>query len=237
VHRPPEPRTIDIWYQLTEALSEDALARLLSGLSSHERARHDRFVFARDRRDFAAAHALLRRALSRYADVSPAEWTFTEEPGGKPALVPHPAAPGLSFNLSHTHGLVACAIAGGQRIGVDVESVHRTIDEGVAARFFSAVENAALRNCATPLARAQRFCELWTLKEAYIKAIGKGLSHGLDTIVFEIGEDGAIAFTAPDGVDAAAWRFGRFAPAEGYRLAVAVEGAGAADPSFRFLPV
>jgi 4'-phosphopantetheinyl transferase len=236
VRRPPEPRPIDIWYQLTEDLSDDEQARLLTDLSASERTRHARFAFARDRRDFAAAHALLRRSLSRYADVSPHEWSFVEEPTGKPALSAHAAAPALSFNLSHTHGLVACAIAGGQRIGVDVEVVHRKVDEGVAERFFSDVENAGLRNCATPLERAERFCALWTLKEAYIKAIGQGLSHGLNTIVFEIGESGAIGFTAPPDVDAASWRFGLFTPAEGYRLAVAVEATTVADSPFRCVP-
>src|SRR5207253_1525523 len=100
-------------------------------------ARHRRFVFDRDRREYAAAHALLRTSLSRHADVAPESWTFHDEPGGKPSPVLEPGMPNLSCNLSHTRGLVACAIALGHPVGIDVEAIDRKIDERIVSRWLS----------------------------------------------------------------------------------------------------
>ncbi len=155
--------------------------------------------------------------------MPPAAWRFREDPGGKPSLVEDARAPALSFSLSHTRGLVACAIAGGGDVGIDVEGVDRRVDAGLAQRFFSEPENRALAACPTEAARTARFLELWTLKEAYLKAIGVGLSHPLNTVVFAIDEGGHVAFSAPPGVDAARWRFRLFTPRPSYRLAVALQ--------------
>ena len=215
------PGEVHAYYRVTHTLDERAVDDAVALLSSDERARYSRFMFARDRRDYAAAHALLRTSLSRYAEVAPPSWRFREDPGGKPSLVADPAVPPLSFNLSHTHGLVACAVASAD-VGIDVQSVDRKVDDRVARRFFSAREAADLRRCRSAALRATHFFDLWTLKEAYIKAIGRGLSHPLDTIVFTIGDDDAITFTPPPEVDAASWSFRLFAPTDRHRLAVAV---------------
>ena len=134
------PCQVDVWYRVTDPLDEADVAESIAVLSPDERSRHSRFVFARDRRDYAAAHALLRQSLSRYADITPIRWRFRE--GGKPSLVVDDGAPSLSFNLSHTHGIVACAISGGSDVGIDVEAVAREVDEGVAERVFSETEYA-----------------------------------------------------------------------------------------------
>jgi 4'-phosphopantetheinyl transferase len=227
---------VHVWYQLTGDLGDADLARFVSLLSSEELARCERFRFTRDRRDYAAAHALLRSSLSRYAALSPASWTFREADGGKPMLAAADGAPRLSFNLSHTHGLVACAIAGGADIGVDVESADRDVDDAVAERFFSPREHAGLRACGPGALRARRFIELWTLKESYVKAIGKGLSHPLDSIVFEIDDARHVRFMPPPDVDSRAWTFCLSAPAENYRLAVAVRHASGAPPRIQIMP-
>jgi 4'-phosphopantetheinyl transferase len=213
---------VHVFYQATDAVDEKAALAILSG---HERLRHSQFVFDRDRRDYAAAHALLRWSLSRYAPVAPEAWQFRNGPNGKPLIAGEYGGPTLAFNLSHTHGLVACAIAVDADVGVDVESVTRAVDEGVSRRFFAATEQATIERAPTPRERAERFFELWTLKEAYIKAIGVGLSHPLSTIVFEGGVDRSVAFTPPADVDADRWRFVVFAPREDYRLAVAARAA------------
>jgi len=175
-------------------------------------------------------------SLSRYAEVPPRQWAFRIDTGGKPSLVADEGAPLLSFNLSHTPGLVACAIAGGADVGIDVESVDRIVDDRVARRFFSARENAALRRCASDALRARRFFALWTLKEAYVKAIGQGLSHPLNSVVFTIGDDDTIAFTPPAGVDADAWHFRLVAPTARHRLAVAVRRQDPGPVSIALLP-
>jgi 4'-phosphopantetheinyl transferase len=234
---------VEVWYRLTDTLGETDVMSAVALLSSDERAQQSRFVFARDSRDYAAAHALLRESLSRYADIAPTAWRFRA--GGKPSLAADHDSRSLSFNLSHTHGLVACAVAGGRDVGVDVEPTDRRVDDGVAERYFSKTENADLQRCASH-ERQRRFVELWTLKEAYVKAIGEGLAHPLNTIVFEIHDRDSIVFVPPAGVDARAWQFALFAPTERYRLAVAIScdsGSSAridvrsSDGTDRLLPV
>src|SRR5262249_48360392 len=158
---------VHVWWQATDEVGERALGDAVALLSPEERARHARFMFDRDRRTFALAHALLRTSLSRYAAIEPAAWQFQEAPGGKPFVVRPDEGPQLSFNLSHTDGLVACAIAEGLSVGVDVECITRVASEEVAERCFAPRELEARRTLPTDADRARRFFELWTLKEAY----------------------------------------------------------------------
>ena len=211
---------VAIWFRITQSLSaEDVdLARLT--LSPDERARCDRFVFERDRRDFAAAHALLRDVLSRYGWLSPAEWTFTAEAGGKP----HLADPSeLQFNIAHTRGLVACALSLSGPIGVDVESIAYDRDvELIAERYFAPAELADLRAFPDSTRRCAYFTELWTSKEAYLKALGSGLQRPLNEIAFRFSGASEIRATSDGAPIDADWRFGLFAPRSDFRLAAAV---------------
>ncbi len=210
-------------YRVTGRLGDDGAAEAVRWLSADERARHDRFVFARDRRDFAAAHALLRRTLSAHGPHAPHEWRFDTGEHGKPALPPSLAGdPPLVFNLSHTHGLVACVVSRGGDAGIDVETIDRVVStRAIARRYFSPPELAALEAC-DPSRQQSRFIELWTLKESYLKAVGTGLTHPLNTFAFHFDPDGAIAFEPPDGVDAIGWQFELQAPSPRHRLAVAL---------------
>lgn len=222
---PGEPlasNDIAVWYWLTTELTDDDVRRAGDVLSAEERARRDRRIFAHDRRDFSAAHALLRHVLSRYGRHAPADWSFDQEPQGKPALIPEQAGnPPLAFNLSHTDGLVACAIGIGRRIGVDVEHLRVKTDPlAIAGRFFASSEMQQLEGT-TPDRRNHRFADFWTLKESYIKAIGSGLTTPLDTFSFAL-EDGArLRFAGRD--DGCRWRFVLAAPSRDTRLAVAGE--------------
>ena len=220
---------VHVWCRAIDGTHGDAYDEAVALLSPDERERCARFVFDRDRHTYAIAHALLRTSLSRYADVAPAAWRFEEAPHGKPYLAPGSGAADLAFNLTHTNGLVACAIARHRQVGIDAECSDRAVDDGVARRFFSDVERAHLEQLAAGPARSRRFFELWTLKEAYVKAIGAGLVHPLNTIVFAPdGAGGAIGFEPPPGVDAARWRFALLRPTNQHILAVAAEGDPAA---------
>lgn len=215
-----------VWYSVTETLDETAVAGALALLSDEERARAARFAFARDRRDFAAAHALTRRVLSSYETVAPSAWAFETSARGKPSIAAHQSgAPPLAFNLSHTCGTVACAVARAADVGVDVERVDPAIDVfGLAARHFSPQENAQL--AAVPDdQRAGRFVEIWTLKEAFIKATGDGLAQALDAFGFVVGPDAAIEFVPPAGMTSADWTFSMFAPSASERIAVAIRSS------------
>lgn len=219
-------------YLVTSTRGADALEDDLSLLDAAERTRRDAFAFARDRREFVAAHALLRRMLSRYRDVPAADWRFEAGPFGKP-FVPEGQAgsPPIAFSLSHTRDLVACAVGEAEEVGVDVEPIDRPRNDvdKLAERYFAAREVDGLR--ALPEAeRRVRFTDLWVLKEAYIKAIGVGLAQPLQSFGFDFAGAEALRFTPPAGDAADCWRFVLFAVAGRFRLAAAVRLRDASRP-------
>lgn len=192
-------------------------------LSAEERARHSRFLFEKDRRIFLLAHAMARLALARYTGGDPASLEFDVNPYGKPFLCARAGAPCPGFNLSHTHGMVALAIGREPDVGVDVEDTARAGDWArLAGNVFTEEERAGLGRL-PPAERQRRFYELWTLKEAYIKARGMGLSIPLDGFSMRMPARGPIGiqFGASVADDAAGWQFEMFAIAT-FRLALAI---------------
>jgi 4'-phosphopantetheinyl transferase len=222
---------IHIWHRSTEALDEADVAAAASVLSEDELAQYRRFHFARDARDYAAAHALLRHALSRHGDRAPGRWRFDKTSHGKPFLIDagdfH-----ASFSLSHARGCVACAVTpdADVAVGVDVECVDRDVDTAdIAARFFTPAEAAHLAQL-DALARRDRFFDLWTLKEALVKALGTGMAVSLNRLAFAVDRDGGIRLNAPADIDPQAWEFGLFAPGPRHRLAVAARRSASDRP-------
>lgn len=215
--------TVLLSFRVTDEVNEATVAQVLAVLSDEERARHDRFHFTRDRRDFALAHALLRQSLSALDVRSPHDWTFVADARGKPSLAPADAAhTRLTFNLSHTNGLVACAVGHEVDIGVDVEEVGRADDElALAERFFSRSEAAALAACDRSV-RSTRFTEVWTLKEAFIKATGEGLSCPLDRFWSAFGPEASLSFGSEVSATQGHLRFALFAPTPRHRMAIAI---------------
>jgi 4'-phosphopantetheinyl transferase len=207
------PADVHVWLTWTDAVAPADSARCLALLSPEERARHDRFHFERDRHVYRVAHALLRTTLSRYAPVAPAEWCFVTTPHGRPELVSATDKPPLRFNISHTHGLVACAVTLARDLGVDVEAADRADDPlDTVEHYFAPAEIAALRQL-PPADQRARFFTLWTLKEAYIKARGLGLEIPLQQFAFinpgDVAQPPAIAFTPPLVDDPDCWYFER----------------------------
>ena len=216
------PGDVHVRYRLTDDLDADARRTALSVLSSDERARYERFRLDGDRHEFAAAHALLRTTLSEFDRIGPRDWRFDAGSHGKPVLAPGLSALPLSFNLSHARGLVACAVALGADVGLDVELVTRATDwRAIASRFFPSTEIAQIDGVAEA-GRATRFFEIWTLKEAFAKALGVGLSQSLDASAFDLADASAITCALPPAVDAAVWHFALYTPAPDHRLALAV---------------
>ena len=217
-----------VTYWVTRDLDERCVDAALGLLSPDERARHAKFVPSHTRRDFAAAHALLRAALSALVPRSPHAWQFVGDGRGKPAIMtagPDQHVP--AFNLSHTDGLVACAICvdRGVDVGIDVERVDRRLEPlDLARRYFSVREIRAIEDC-VPSERAARFIEVWTLKEAYVKAIGDGLACPLDRFGFVFDEPAGIRLETLVGNGRGRWQFGLFRVSGTYRLAVAIRSA------------
>lgn len=222
-----------------EVLQTVGEARLLAYLSEDERERHARFHYPEDRAIYLVAHALTRLSLARVLGREPAALSFSASERGRPELAGPEAelAPRLRFNLSHTHGLVACALTLEADVGVDVERLDRSIElVAVGKRVFSARELAGLHALAGEPQRA-RFFDLWTLKEAYVKAIGKGLSGPLQAISFspDHPDPVPVAFDASAEDAPEAWCFRRCAVGPTHLIAVALRAGPAAAVSFREL--
>jgi 4'-phosphopantetheinyl transferase len=217
---------IDVWLTYYHAIVDpQLLANLHALLDDAERARQQHFFFDEDRLRYLVTRAMVRSVLSRYAAVDPAAWTFSENPWGRPEIAARHNLPGLHFNLSHTHGLIALAVSTHGALGVDVENVAvREPSFGIANRYFSPAEVAAL--AALPQAqRKDRFFEYWTLKESYIKARGMGLSLPLDRFSFHFPAAHEVRLAIDDdlGDDAAAWQFWQCRPRPDYLLALCAQ--------------
>jgi 4'-phosphopantetheinyl transferase len=224
-----EPGEVRVYYSATHGLTDDQRERGRAMLDDGERARHLRFRFAEDRDAYLAAHALTRAVLARQLGVAPSALRFEHGPHGRPELAWPAPSPRLRFNLSHTRGLVACALALEHDIGVDVEHVQRRVEiELLAKNVFSETERAELLALAGEPQR-RRFFELWTLKEAYIKAVGKGLALPLPAIDIQLAASRAptIAFATPIGDDGARWFLHLSEPVPSFLLAVALAAPAA----------
>ena len=223
----PEPLTlgdqdVHLWYCFYEDVRDpDLLARYDALMNPEERARHRRFYFERDQHMFLLTRALCRTVLSRYADCPADAWEFEKNEWGRPNICGPVEGP--FFNLSNTHGLVACAVARTESIGVDVENHTRTTEPTqIADRFFSKPEVKALMALPEEEQR-ERFFSLWTLKEAYIKARGMGLAIPLGQFSYIVDEPISIRFGNKLDDDPARWRFALFEASERHFLALAVD--------------
>jgi 4'-phosphopantetheinyl transferase len=227
-----EPHHAHLWYAFDDRIDDPAvLARYEALMNGEERARQQRFVFARHRHEYLVTRALCRTTLSRYADVDPAAWHFVPNKYGRPEIAGPSGVPPLRFNLSHSAGLIACLVTREMDAGVDVEDVHRRGETvKIADRYFSAFEVAALR-ALPPERQRQRFFEYWTLKESYIKARGMGLSIPLDQFSFHLdaGAEVTISFGPKLADDPQAWQFEHYRPTDRHLMAVAMRaGSGPA---------
>jgi 4'-phosphopantetheinyl transferase len=202
-----------LWPALSEVLSEG------------ERSRALKFHFLRNQREYVAAHALTRLLISASRGGNASCLTIGTGDHGKPFVAD---GNGPHFNLSHCDGLVACAISPHVAVGLDIEPSIRKASLEVGDRFFAPAEKASL--AALPAAaRPARFRALWTLKEAFIKATGIGLSQGLHSFAMHFHP---IRVTFPDdGADPKTtdsnWHFHQQTTATRHTLAVAWCGMAA----------
>ncbi|MBI3179738.1 MAG: 4'-phosphopantetheinyl transferase superfamily protein [Deltaproteobacteria bacterium] len=221
---------VHVWTCRPDEISDpELLASYRTMMTPDERAKEDRFHFARDRHACRVTRALVRTTLSSYCDVRASEWRFVSNRYGRPEISPQMAAPPLRFNLSHTQGLIACAVTFDRDIGVDVENVTRSGETvSIAHRYFSAFEVGGLRSL-PPERQRQRFFHYWTLKESYIKARGMGLSLALDRFSFRLDEEGPIRVSlAPElADDATRWQFELEQPSSVHVLALCAGRDGA----------
>jgi 4'-phosphopantetheinyl transferase len=193
-------------------------------LDEHEEARLDRLATAALKAEFLLTRALCRKTLSLYADVAPQDWRFERNPHGKPSILEPRLWPALRFNLSNARTVVACAVAVEAEVGIDIEKWTGLDDNlPITPQIFSASEIRTL-NEREPRARSRLFHELWTLKEAYVKACGKGLSMNLDQIAFDPHAVLIRATSAPGSSgDLRGWQFEQIEVGADHLLALAID--------------
>ncbi|GGQ76259.1 4'-phosphopantetheinyl transferase family protein [Couchioplanes azureus] len=224
---------VQLWLCRNEDLPEVHavdLARCWLDPAEQERAR--RFVFPADRRQYLVAHALVRRVLAGHTGVPESRLRFWRSRRGRPFLSPPPEGwprgdTGLDFNLSHARGVNVVGTAVNRRIGVDVERLDRDDAESWmrVAESFTAEERRWIDGL-VPSERARGVLRLWTLKEAYAKARGLGLSLPFDSFAFVLDGGRRVRRFRPSRDDAVGrWQFLQLEPMASTIVAVAVEAA------------
>ncbi|WP_367155062.1 4'-phosphopantetheinyl transferase superfamily protein [Methylomonas sp. HYX-M1] len=192
---------VDVWIG-SLALDRPALAGCYGMLSAEERAKAESFKLNRVRDRYAASRFYLRQTLADYLGCSAHGLRFTLGPYGKPSL----ACGSLFFNISHTGEMLSIAVTDVSEVGIDIEAVKpRANLTCLAQRCFSPAEYAHWQ--ALPAAEhSASFYRLWTKKEAYVKAIGRGIGFGLENCEFDPAEHGQITALPPGCGDRDAWR-------------------------------
>ena len=204
---------------------ESIFEQLQSSLSKDERIHADKFVFDRDRQHFVVARGVLRNILGAYLDVAPGVVQFSYEPTGKPFLASSSAINPLQFNLSHAHGLAVYAFTQHTEVGIDVEYIRPIPDcDRIAAQNFSQQERIIFS--ALPIdEKIPAFFRIWTRKEAFIKALGDGLTFPLNqfSVVPESGETTDLVTVDDHSTRVSQWLLGSFVPEPNYIAALATQ--------------
>lgn len=223
----PDQREVHVWFVelAAAAASVEACSR---NLCPDERERASRFRFEHLKAAFTLSRGILRVLLGRYLATEPDRVRFAYGPRGKPRLVFPETV--LEFNLAHSGRFAAYAFAVGCELGVDIEEVRQGGDqESLVRRFFSREEREEWLGL-DPSQRAEAFFRCWTRKEAYIKALGDGLSMPLDSFQVSLrpGVSASLIHVAGDPTAASKWSLYSLAPEDGYigSLAVPERGRG-----------
>jgi 4'-phosphopantetheinyl transferase len=232
MHLDATERRIDLWRATPGRIDDHRLLQEYRRLlSDTERRLERRMHILRDQRRYLVTRALVRIVLSKYAPVAPDEWIFAPNQYGKPQIA-NAHARDISFNVTHGGELIIVGVARGVALGIDTESVRaRLAPLDLADRYFTDDEANCLR--AAPAAHQQRlFFEYWTLKEAYIKARGIGMSIPLEHVGFRFVEaKGVRLWIHPAQCDTPArWCLWQLWPDADHVVSVCVERNGAERP-------
>ena len=217
--------TIDVWFMSLD-IDESCLESFLGILSEEEHVKARRMRIEKYRKHYVAARGLLRQIIAKYMNEAPERLEFQYGQDGKPALAEAFSSTGLTFNLSHSHGLALVCIACERAIGVDIEKIRhdKSVTE-IAKRFFSNREYEALIRLPAEQ-RKQGFYKCWTRKEAYLKATGTGLVFPLDRFDVSLtpGEPAALLGHRTDPEQVSMWSIVDLDAGPDYAAALAVAG-------------
>lgn len=220
----PDIASIELAVMQCSSVSSDNALSHAHCLSADEMARNARYRFSHDRHRDLLARSLMRNVLGEYTGVDPREIVFEVGAHGKPSIA---NSTGLSchFNLSHAEDWIVLAVSH-DPVGVDVEYTPRNNDViAIADRFFFGDEYRELMSH-EDAQRVERFFDYWTLKEAYMKARGEGISLGLNNFGFDLSGGTRLYLTEAIDDDPAQWWFYCDTPVRDYRLALALKSEG-----------
>ena len=191
-------------------------------LDETEKNKANRFKFEHHKNRFIVARSTLKFILSRYLNIAPEQIKLTYNPYGKPKLLDEINEQNLAFNLSHSQDLAIYGVTCDRLIGVDVEHLRPMPDaEQLVQRFFHPEEAKQLQSLAI-IEKHKAFFQLWTAKEAYLKAIGQGISGGLEQV--KISLDPPLKYLTLPSNDQTPWNLLSFIPHPNYLAAIAVQG-------------
>ena len=231
------PGQVHVWMAACDQNEPRLLQRYRAEiLNRRELEQEARFYFAHDRQQYLVTRALTRCVLSRYSSRGPADWHFEVTQHGRPTIAnPEKDDQGLSFNISHSGNLVLVAVARDVCLGVDTESEARGEDMvAIGQSSFHAREIAEL-DTLPPNRRRQGYLACWTLKEAYVKAIGLGLSMALDSFSFAMKTGRRIEMhDAATGEAATGWHFTLFQPCAGQVATICCQQHEGRPPQLSF---
>jgi 4'-phosphopantetheinyl transferase len=214
----------------------ETLAHFACTLSEQEQQRAARFHFDKHHNRFIAGRGILRALLASYLDRTPDEVQFVYGSNGKPALAGQFALSGLHFNLAHSENLALIAVTRLGAVGVDVEEIRPISDaDELVERFFSLRENAQFRQL-SPDQKDLAFFNLWTRKEAWLKATGEGIGHSLNRVevTFLPGEPASLLALPAGVLSRDEWFLRELLPAGGFVGAIALPNLQSSIRNFQF---
>jgi len=216
---------IHIW-RISLDIAKYDLKGLRQYLSMPECAKAARFHFDEDQQRYIIGRGMVRLLLGQYLHIPPSQLEICHGQYGKPFLDPKCNSMTISFNVSHSSNIMLCAISSDRQIGIDIEYISPDIDVyELADRFFSTQEAALLKSLPAE-ERLESFYAFWTIKEAYLKAIGIGVANGLDSVdvPYSVVESLVLGRKGKTETRWRNWWLKVLRPGPGYIASVAVEG-------------
>lgn len=215
-----------IWFAIPNNIRDSRIiAEFLSWLSAEEITKHDRFHFSEDRHQYLVSHALARNVLSKYLEKRPSDLKFHYKENGKPEVLLSKNDPIIRFNLSHTAGLAACMVTLNDDCGIDAEAiVNKTASLDVAHSMFSDNEFEHLKSL-TGRRYLEEFFIRWTLREAYVKALGQGVDYLFNELQFNVinDRDIEVTFLGELGDACQYWQFQIIRPTPNHIVTTAIK--------------
>jgi 4'-phosphopantetheinyl transferase len=225
---------VDVFYARTPSTDDRALDALAERLTPAERDFETNFRLPEIRCQYRLTRVMTRSVLAQAASCDPQELQFKIGQHGKPHVCRpqfnsserHVAS--CAFNITHTHGVVLCAVSSSGDVGVDVERIDRQPNLELADRYFAPLEVQQLLSL-DPSQRTERFLQLWTLKEAFIKALGTGLSTPLNNFAFHFSapSEPSVQVYEPSLGPRSRWVFRQFQINDEFLAAVGLLDSGA----------